>query len=231
MRAGPDGAWQASLRSATRPWISEIARQGGRQSRRAAAGFSTRRDPDELLEWIGRSSGAPRPRWGRWLSGCAVRPALWLVDTPRAPTSHDVVLASAAAWAAARRSEHTGTLDPFATGLLVVLVGRATRLAAYLTALDKTYLATVRTGFTSATGDPEGPVEPAGEPATAAAIGDALPAFTGRQVRVPPTRPSRSPASALPAGAPGRGGGRAGARSRSAGWRPRTATGSPPLEE
>jgi tRNA pseudouridine55 synthase len=120
-------------------------------------------------------------------AAAAVRPALWLVDKPPGPTSHDVVLGIRRRLGRGTKVGHTGTLDPFATGLLVVLVGRATRLAAYLTALDKTYLATVRTGFTSATGDPEGPVEPAGEPATAAAIGDALPAFTGRQVqRVPP---------------------------------------------
>jgi tRNA pseudouridine55 synthase len=116
----------------------------------------------------------------------APRPALWLVDKPEGPTSHDVVAGIRRRLGRGTKVGHTGTLDPFATGLLVVLVGRATRLAAYLTGLDKTYLATVRTGFTSATGDPEGPVEPAGPPATAAAVAAALPAFAGRQVqRVP----------------------------------------------
>lgn len=114
-------------------------------------------------------------------------PALWLVDKTAGPTSHDIV-------AAARRQlggrkvkvGHCGTLDPFATGLLVVLVGRATRLAPYLAGLDKTYLATVRTGFTSESLDPEGPIARSGTPATAAQVRDVLPGFVGRQAqRVP----------------------------------------------
>jgi tRNA pseudouridine55 synthase len=116
----------------------------------------------------------------------AARPALWLVDKPAGPTSHDVVASVRRRLGRGTKVGHTGTLDPFATGLLVVLVGRATRLTSLMSALDKTYLATLRTGFTSATGDPEGPVEAAGDPASAAAVRDALPAFRGRQLqRVP----------------------------------------------
>jgi tRNA pseudouridine55 synthase len=51
---------------------------------------------------------------------------------------------------------HAGTLDPFATGLLIVLLGRATRLQRYLVPLRKTYLATARLGWRSSTGDPDG---------------------------------------------------------------------------
>jgi tRNA pseudouridine55 synthase len=51
---------------------------------------------------------------------------------------------------------HAGTLDPFATGLLVLLLGRATRLQRYLLALPKTYVATARLGWRSTTGDPDG---------------------------------------------------------------------------
>src|SRR5512132_2231081 len=51
---------------------------------------------------------------------------------------------------------HTGTLDPFATGLLVLLLGRATRLQRYLLELPKTYRATARLGWRSSTGDPDG---------------------------------------------------------------------------
>ena len=81
---------------------------------------------------------------------------------------------------------HCGTLDPFATGLLVVVVGRATRLAPYLSSLEKTYLAAVRTGFTSVTGDPEGPITESGRPATAAEVEEVLPGFLGIQAqRVP----------------------------------------------
>jgi tRNA pseudouridine55 synthase len=77
-----------------------------------------------------------------------------LVDKPAGVTSHDVV-------AEIRRERggkvgHAGTLDPFATGLLVVLLGRATRLQRYLLQLPKTYRATARLGWRSSTGDPDG---------------------------------------------------------------------------
>ena len=77
-----------------------------------------------------------------------------LVDKPAGVTSHDVV-------ARVRRERgdkagHAGTLDPFATGLLIVLLGRATRLQRYLLELPKTYLATARLGWRSSTGDPDG---------------------------------------------------------------------------
>ncbi|HMT04942.1 MAG: tRNA pseudouridine(55) synthase TruB [Solirubrobacterales bacterium] len=77
-----------------------------------------------------------------------------LVDKPAGMTSHDVV-------ARIRRERggkvgHAGTLDPFATGLLTILLGRATRLQRYLLDLPKTYLATARLGWVSTTGDPDG---------------------------------------------------------------------------
>ncbi|MGE3234075.1 MAG: tRNA pseudouridine(55) synthase TruB [Thermoleophilia bacterium] len=116
----------------------------------------------------------------------AVAAALWLVDKPAGPTSHDVVATVRRRLGRKVKVGHTGTLDPFATGLLVLMVGRATRLAPLLTGLDKTYLATLRTGFTSESGDPEGPVARAGEPAAGDAIAAALPAFIGMQrQRVP----------------------------------------------
>jgi tRNA pseudouridine55 synthase len=80
-----------------------------------------------------------------------------LIDKPVGLTSHDVV-------AAVRRSlggpktGHAGTLDPFASGLLIVLVGRATRVQSQLTALPKRYETVVRLGATSTTGDPEGEI-------------------------------------------------------------------------
>jgi tRNA pseudouridine55 synthase len=78
-----------------------------------------------------------------------------LCDKSAGLTSHDVV-------AQVRRERdgvkagHAGTLDPFATGLLIVLLGKATRLQRYLLGLPKTYLATARLGWTSTTGDPDG---------------------------------------------------------------------------
>ncbi len=80
--------------------------------------------------------------------------AVLLVDKPAGKTSHDVV-------AEVRRERgvkagHAGTLDPFATGLLLVLLGQATRLQRFLVGLPKTYLATARLGWTSSTGDSDG---------------------------------------------------------------------------
>lgn len=113
-------------------------------------------------------------------------PALWLVDKPAGPTSHDVVARVRRLLGRRTKVGHAGTLDPFATGLLVVLSGRATRLATYMSGLDKRYRATIRTGFTSATGDPEGPIEAAGTPASGSQIAAALEFFRGVQdQRVP----------------------------------------------
>ena len=81
-------------------------------------------------------------------------------DKPPGLTSHDVV-------AQVRRErggkvDHAGTLDPFATGVLTVLLGRATRLQRYLLELPKTYVATARLGWRSSTGDPDGELEQTG---------------------------------------------------------------------
>lgn len=77
-----------------------------------------------------------------------------LCDKPAGITSHDLVRR-------VRRERdckagHAGTLDPFATGLLLVMLGEATRLQRFLTGLPKTYLATARLGWRSSSGDPEG---------------------------------------------------------------------------
>jgi tRNA pseudouridine55 synthase len=114
------------------------------------------------------------------------RPRLWLVDKPAGPTSHDVVARVRRAFPRGTKVGHTGTLDPFATGLLVILSGRATRLADLLSGLDKRYRAVIRTGFRSATGDPEGPIVATGPPAEAERIAAALADLRGpRMQRVP----------------------------------------------
>lgn len=77
-----------------------------------------------------------------------------LCDKPAGITSHDMVLGVRRE--RGRKAGHAGTLDPFATGLLLVLLGRATRLQRFLTDLPKTYLATARLGWRSSTGDPDG---------------------------------------------------------------------------
>jgi tRNA pseudouridine55 synthase len=75
-----------------------------------------------------------------------------IIDKPEGWTSHDVV-ARARRVLREKRVGHTGTLDPFATGVLVLLVGRATRLAQFLAGAEKEYLATIRLGFDTDTGD------------------------------------------------------------------------------
>lgn len=74
------------------------------------------------------------------------------IDKPVGPTSHDIV-ARARRTLGVRRIGHTGTLDPFASGLLLLCIGPATRLAEYLTALPKAYEATLRLGFATETDD------------------------------------------------------------------------------
>lgn len=86
---------------------------------------------------------------------------LLVIDKPPGLTSHDVI-GRVRQILHERRVGHTGTLDPFATGVLVVLVGRATRLAQFLTAVDKEYDAIIRLGYATTTGDRTG--DPLSEP-------------------------------------------------------------------
>ncbi|MBA2244026.1 MAG: tRNA pseudouridine(55) synthase TruB [Gemmatimonadetes bacterium] len=79
------------------------------------------------------------------------------VDKPEGPTSHDVVAIARRALRT-RRIGHTGTLDPFASGLLLLCIGPATRLAEYLTALPKSYRATLRLGEATDTDDLKGEI-------------------------------------------------------------------------
>ena len=78
-----------------------------------------------------------------------------IIDKPASITSHDVV-AQVRRILQTKRVGHTGTLDPFATGVMVILVGKATRLAQFLDKDEKEYLATVRFGFETDTGDGTG---------------------------------------------------------------------------
>ena len=93
--------------------------------------------------------------------GLAEAGAVLLVDKPAGLTSHDVVARQRRRYGA--RTGHAGTLDPFATGLLIVLLGRpATREQARFMAMRKTYRATARFGAVSTTGDPDGEVTETG---------------------------------------------------------------------
>ena len=80
---------------------------------------------------------------------------LLVIDKPVDMTSHDVV-SNVRRILKERRIGHTGTLDPFATGVLLILVGRATRLAQFLSGMDKEYDAIIRLGYATDTGDRTG---------------------------------------------------------------------------
>src|ERR1700754_5186027 len=101
-----------------------------------------------------------------------------LVDKPAGISSHDVVMVARRA-VGERRIGHAGTLDPFATGLLVMLIGRATRLLPYLPGEPKVYDATISFGAETDTEDLHGTVVRTGEPPPKSAIVAAIPALTG----------------------------------------------------
>ncbi len=85
-----------------------------------------------------------------------------LCDKPAGVTSHDVVVLTRRRLGSGVKVGHAGTLDPFATGLLLVLVGRATRVQRFLMELPKRYEVVARFGATSSTGDPDGDIAETG---------------------------------------------------------------------
>lgn len=121
------------------------------------------------------------------MSGLA-RDAVLPVDKPVGPTSHDVVAAARRALGE-RRIGHTGTLDPFASGLLLLCVGQATRLAEFLTGMDKRYEAVARLGIATDTLDRDGEVVSESEAwrqVSEADIEGALSPLRGAIEQVPP---------------------------------------------
>lgn len=115
-------------------------------------------------------------------------PGLLLVDKPGGITSHDVV-ARARRALGTRKIGHAGTLDPMATGLLVLGVEGATRLLTFIVGLDKTYEATIRLGVATDTDDAEGRVVSATDASSvdSAAIAAGIAALTGRISQIPST--------------------------------------------
>jgi tRNA pseudouridine55 synthase len=111
-----------------------------------------------------------------------------VIDKPEGLTSHDVV-ARVRKLLGTRRVGHAGTLDPFATGVLVVCVNRATRLVQFLTGDDKEYVATMRLGFATDTGDltgtPKTPVTDAGN-ITSDKVQETFSRFLGPIKQIPP---------------------------------------------
>lgn len=118
-----------------------------------------------------------------------VVPAILLVDKPGGLTSHDVVARTRRAFGT-RKVGHAGTLDPMATGLLVLGIEGATRLLTYIVGADKTYEATIRLGASTTTDDAEGEVVAAADASMVAGVDDAavatgVAALTGAISQVP----------------------------------------------
>lgn len=114
---------------------------------------------------------------------------LLLIDKPAGITSHDVVDRVRRIFKT-RRVGHAGTLDPFATGLLILGINKATKQLTALVGLDKTYVATARLGATSTTQDPEGAItenlEAGSSKLAMEQIEEALAAFSGGYLQTAP---------------------------------------------
>ena len=111
---------------------------------------------------------------------------LALIDKPEGHTSHDVV-ARVRRMANTRRVGHAGTLDPMATGLLILGIEQATKLLTFLVGEDKTYVATIRLGAATVTDDREGDVISSADASaiTDAQILEAIKSLTGEILQVP----------------------------------------------
>ncbi len=109
-----------------------------------------------------------------------------LIDKPSGPTSHDIVNI-ARRWSGQRRVGHAGTLDPAATGLLVILLGKATRLSSWVMGADKTYEGVIRFGIATDTLDADGQ-EVHREPCAVSdsLLRQAVEGLTGEITQVPP---------------------------------------------
>src|SRR3954447_10840614 len=109
------------------------------------------------------------------------------IDKPQGLTSHDVV-ARVRRISGQKKAGHAGTLDPMATGVLPVVLGKATRLVEYLADADKAYRATVMLGATSDTYDREGTITPTPDAAmpTREQVEQALQQFRGEIEQLPP---------------------------------------------
>jgi tRNA pseudouridine55 synthase len=116
---------------------------------------------------------------------------LLLVDKPAGMTSHDVVLTVRRIYGE-RSIGHLGTLDPFATGLLVLLIGRSTRLANFIVSEPKVYEAVIRFGSERDTDDSTGSVTRTADAPLNDAVDRAIPHLTGDIDQVPPDYSAKS---------------------------------------
>ena len=161
------GLRKVSLRAGDeRVDVSAIARAQGGGGHRQAAGFTTELSHDELVRVPARAARraalAARRRRQRSPRRPSARLRAALRQAGRDHLARRRRRACAATLPRKTKVGHAGTLDPFATGLLLVLVGRATRVQRFLMALPKRYETTARFGAVSSTGDPEGEITETG---------------------------------------------------------------------
>jgi tRNA pseudouridine55 synthase len=116
---------------------------------------------------------------------------LLLIDKPAGLTSHDVVLIARRAYGQ-RSIGHLGTLDPFATGLLALLLGKSTRLANFLAAEPKVYLAEIHFGSETDSDDSSGAVTRSAETPARVNVAKAIGQLTGEISQVPPDYSAKS---------------------------------------
>lgn len=115
------------------------------------------------------TGAVPSPSGAQPRSAAASASGIVLVDKPHGWTSHDVV-ARMRRLANTRKVGHAGTLDPMATGLLVIGIGSSTRLLTYIVGTDKEYLATIRLGASTTTDDADGEIVDSADPAALANV-------------------------------------------------------------
>ena len=171
------------------PFLPTLARSVGVSLETMALAVTARSALSAISPVMG-AVGDARGRKVTMLAGLAMFSAgLLLVDMPSGPSSHDGV-GVARRTLATRRVGHAGTLDPFATGLLVVLVGAGTRLARYLVGLPKLYEGVLRLGVTTASDDATGAVIATSDAWRAlddARVAAAMAGLTGERDQVPPS--------------------------------------------
>ncbi len=114
-----------------------------------------------------------------------------LVDKPAGITSHDVVQLVRRIYGE-KSIGHLGTLDPFATGLLMLLIGRCTRLANFIITEPKLYEATIRFGFETDTDDCTGTTIRLAPVPDDSAVNAAIPSLTGEIMQIPPAYSAKS---------------------------------------
>ena len=210
LKEAPDGGWRVSLRSLGDVDVCRIAEHQGGGGHRFAAGFTSDEPrPTRSCTRSSRSSSGRAPVVTEPTNGLVVpTDGLVVVDKPAGWTSHDVV-GKLRRFYGQRRVGHAGTLDPDATGVLLVGLGRVTRLLRFLQETTKAYRARVVFGVATDTLDASGRgARTGGDAADARAggAGGAVPSSARSSRSRRWCRRSRSTASALRAGAPRRGG-------------------------